>query len=179
MRELFAAELDAWGEAQASGMTLIEHVSRVEETAPVSTSEAQFSDEPEEELDDDELEEDAAEPPADDEATQAMPPEFAAGLAREHAVGAATAVAAKAEARAAPEPEPAPEPEAAPRASQPAIAAVDASTPFPVAPREWRVPTEPMPEQRPQDFIARYRNELFYAGVGLFVLVLLVAMVCR
>ena len=52
MRELFAPELDAWTESQASGMTLLQHVVKTgtDVTSPVSESEVEFADSGEEDI---------------------------------------------------------------------------------------------------------------------------------
>src|SRR5256885_2114042 len=157
MRELFDAELGAWEEAQASGLTLTEHVSRGEMTGAISASEVEFAEEDYEE--DLEEEDDLADAP-----TQALWPEIAERIAAE----------ARAEAEA--------------RTSSPSMPIVVATqperagTPFPVAPREWRPVGEETVSGPPPGLVdkaralaERYKNELFYAVVALFVLITLIA----
>nr|HEX4318350.1 serine/threonine-protein kinase [Kofleriaceae bacterium] len=204
MRELFAAELDAWTESQAAGMTLLQHVVKTgtDMTSPVSGSEVEFADSGEAVADaDDGDDDDDVHPIADDEdddhdgdlqaaddddgdRTTAAPPPIIP-LDDMPPVGAHEAA-----------PAPAPAPVAAPAhvaapdepeelhdfdhddsaAAEKTEARPVTETPFPVAPVEWRPHTEP-PVSGPTDFLSKHRTEVFWVVAGGLVVMLLTALV--
>ncbi len=179
MQVLFDAEIKAWLDAQASGVTLTEHVggTTADMTTPVSESELEYLDEDEEE------EPSTIEPPTSLQptagqlaATEVMPAQ-AEPIAPQPSVmvGRVDHTPYRVDLRPPTGPVRAPTPMPVAPPPPPLIAARANPTPFPVAPMEWR-PSTGVPT--PGEGLALHRrNRMAMGGAIAFATIVLVAVI--